>query len=108
MPWLKVFESGSEGLSLQGPVALQEAAACGAERAAAIVRRLLADAAGAQLVLLPVLMGGSYDEPLSTRLEYPNRCARLQSRTNRPHACSLGLLTPQPEELSRLGDYLVT
>lgn len=63
-------------ITLQGPEALRESAASGAEQAAAVVRRLLADAPGAQLLLLPLLPGGPYEEPMSARLEYPNRCAR--------------------------------
>ncbi len=40
-----------------------------------VVRRLLEDEPGARVLLMPVLPGGDYSQPLPQRLKYPSRCA---------------------------------
>ena len=44
-----------------------------ASRIASVARKLLEDEPGAHVLLLPVLLGGDYVQPLHRRLAYPNR-----------------------------------
>ena len=59
----------------QGQEALDSAVPRAASHIVSVVRRLLEDEHGARVLLMPVLPGGDYSQPLPQRLTYPNRCA---------------------------------
>jgi len=62
-----------------------------------VVRRLLDDEPAAHVLLMPVLPGGDYSQPLPQRLEYPNRCApALLSGLPIMTACAMGCVESLP------------
>ena len=64
----------------QGPQALDSAVPRAASHIVSVVRRLLEDEPGARVLLMPVLPGGDYSQPLPQRLAYPNRSAPASPR----------------------------
>ena len=57
----------------QGTDSLKAAIPLAASRIVSLVRKLLEDARGAHVLLMPVLLGGDVMQPLPQLLSYPNR-----------------------------------
>ena len=62
----------------QGEDSLRAAVPQAASRIISIVRKLLEDARGAHVLLMPVLPGGDVMQPDAQRLNYPNRSESTQ------------------------------
>ena len=88
-----MFPHASRCHRRQGPEALEAAIPRAAAHIVSVTRRLLEDEPGARVLMMPVMPGGDYAQPLPQRLAYPNRSAppgtRFVACLRQHAACSI-------------------